>query len=83
MPLVRDNIEGVWLRDTTSIIHHLETKYPDKVRSAMKLSFLISNSNIFWQAVSTLTGDPVSDFFCLLMEDWADEYLWRPAMYNR
>ena len=40
VPLVRDNIEGVWLRDTTSIIHHFETKYPDKVRSAMKLSFL-------------------------------------------
>ena len=31
VPLVRDNIEGVWLRDTTSIIHHLEAKYPDKV----------------------------------------------------
>ena len=31
VPFVRDNIEGVWLRDTTSIIHHLEAKYPDKV----------------------------------------------------
>ena len=31
VPLVRDNIEGIWLRDTTSIIHHLEAKYPDKV----------------------------------------------------
>jgi len=64
VPLVRDNIEGAWLRDTTSIIHHLEAKYPDK-------------------APSTLTGDPVADFFSLLLEDWADEYLWRPAMYYR
>ena len=31
VPFVRDNIEGVWLRDTTSIIHHLESKYPEKV----------------------------------------------------
>ena len=31
VPFVRDNIEGTWLRDTTSIIHHLEAKYPEKV----------------------------------------------------
>ena len=31
VPFVRDNIEGIWLRDTTSIIHHLESKYPEKV----------------------------------------------------
>ena len=43
------------------------------------LTFLKS----FWQAPSTLTGDPVADFFSLLLEDWADEYLWRPAMYYR
>ena len=32
VPLVRDNSEGIWLRDTTSIIDHLEQKYPDKVK---------------------------------------------------
>ena len=25
----------------------------------------------------------MADFFSLLLEDWADEYLWRPAMYYR
>ena len=88
VPFVRDNIEGIWLRDTTSIIHHLETKYPDKVEKTIfirrkLLLFKDSHLNSFLQAGSTLTGDPVADFFSLLLEDWADEYLWRPAMYYR
>ena len=88
VPFVRDNIEGIWLRDTTSIIHHLEAKYPDKVEIAMIIRqkhFLskVYHLNSFCQALSTLTGDPVADFFSLLLEDWADEYLWRPAMYYR
>jgi len=31
----------------------------------------------------TLPSDQVESFLCLLLEDWADEYLWRPAMYYR
>jgi len=28
-------------------------------------------------------GDPEQRFFCLLLEDYADEWLWRPAMHYR
>lgn len=30
-----------------------------------------------------LPQDPVQAFFCLLLEDYADEWLWRPAMHFR
>lgn len=29
------------------------------------------------------TGDPVTDFFIRLMEDYADEWMWRPAIFSR
>lgn len=29
------------------------------------------------------TGDPVTDFFLRLMEDYADEWMWRPAILSR
>jgi len=30
-----------------------------------------------------IPGDPVQAFFCFLIEDYADEWLWRPAMHYR
>ena len=30
-----------------------------------------------------LPEDPVQRFVCLLLEDWADEWWWRPAMHYR
>lgn len=30
-----------------------------------------------------LSGDPVTDFFVRLLEDYADEWLWRPAILSR
>ncbi|WP_240732861.1 glutathione S-transferase [Halioglobus maricola] len=30
-----------------------------------------------------LPADPVQAFLCLLLEDWADEWWWRPAMHYR
>jgi glutathione S-transferase len=30
-----------------------------------------------------IPGDPEQAFFCLLLEDYADEWLWRPAMHYR
>ena len=32
---------------------------------------------------SILPEDPVQNFICLLIEDWADEWWWRPAMHYR
>jgi glutathione S-transferase len=34
-------------------------------------------------AAPLLPADPVQRFFCLLLEDYADEWLWRPAMHFR
>ncbi len=30
-----------------------------------------------------IPGDPLQAFVCLLLEDWADEWWWRPAMHYR
>lgn len=54
--------DGVWLRDTTSIIEHLEVRYP---------------------ASSVLPEDAYQRFFCRLIEDYADEWMWRPALHYR
>jgi glutathione S-transferase len=32
---------------------------------------------------AVLPGDPFQAFFCRLLEDWADEWLWRPALHYR
>jgi len=32
---------------------------------------------------SILPKNPVQNFICLLIEDWADEWWWRPAMHYR
>ena len=41
----------------------------------------------WFEAQSTLTSimppDPLQAFVCLLLEDYADEWLWRPAMHYR
>jgi glutathione S-transferase len=54
--------DGVWLRDTTSIIEHLEREYPQS---------------------SVLPDDPYQRFVCRLIEDYADEWMWRPALHYR
>jgi len=32
---------------------------------------------------AVIPADPVQDFFCRLLEDYADEWLWRPALHYR
>lgn len=32
---------------------------------------------------AVLSGDPVTDFFIRLLEDYADEWMWRPAILSR
>jgi len=36
-----------------------------------------------YRAAAVLPDDPASAFFCRLLEDYADEGLWRPALYYR
>ena len=36
-----------------------------------------------YQSPSVIPGDPLQRFFSLLLEDYADEWLWRPAMHYR
>lgn len=36
-----------------------------------------------YPAAAVLPEDPVAAFFCRLLEDYADEGLWRPALYYR
>ena len=35
------------------------------------------------QENTILPKDPVQSFVCFLIEDWADEWWWRPAMHYR
>ncbi|MGB0142786.1 MAG: glutathione S-transferase N-terminal domain-containing protein, partial [Luminiphilus sp.] len=36
-----------------------------------------------YQDNSIVPSDPVQAFVCFLLEDWADEWWWRPAMHYR
>ncbi len=54
--------DGEWLRDSTSLIFHLEKEYPEG---------------------NVIPEDPYHAFFNYLLEDYADEWLWRPAMHYR
>jgi len=36
-----------------------------------------------FQHSSIIPKDPVQAYICFLIEDWADEWLWRPAMHYR
>jgi glutathione S-transferase len=68
VPLVHDKrsstpAHAAWLRDTSSIIEHLEGSVAPSRR--------------------VIPACPVQAFFVHLLDDWADEFLWRPAMYFR
>lgn len=63
-----------WLRDTTAIIEYLEND-----------PLLRSQANTAHPSTpfSILPSDPYLQFFHYLFEDFADEFLWRPAMFLR
>jgi glutathione S-transferase len=61
VPIVERD-DGRWMSDSTPIIQHLETEFPDK---------------------SVMPSDPTVRFIALLIEDYADEWLWRAAMHYR
>ena len=54
--------DGRWMSDSTPIIRHMETEFPER---------------------TVLPSDPVVRFIALLIEDYADEWLWRCAMHYR
>lgn len=57
-----------WLTDTTPIIEYFESNESD---SSLNVSFPV------------IPKCPVQGFVSRLLEDYADEWLWRPAMYYR
>eukprot|EP00927_Polykrikos_kofoidii_P051773 TRINITY_DN45563_c0_g1_i1.p1 TRINITY_DN45563_c0_g1~~TRINITY_DN45563_c0_g1_i1.p1 ORF type:complete len:467 (+),score=58.33 TRINITY_DN45563_c0_g1_i1:111-1511(+) len=72
MPFLEDRRDTTpadrrWLRDTTSIIEYLEN---DVSLAIMPPTGIIPSC-------------PVKSFLSFLVEDYADEELWRPAMYYR
>ena len=54
--------EGEFMWDSTSMIHHLERRFPEP---------------------AVLPLDPVQRFLCYVVEDAADEWLYRPAVGTR
>jgi glutathione S-transferase len=54
--------DGRFMTDSTPMILHFETEYPDR---------------------GILPEDPVVEFIAHLIEDYADEWLWRAAMHYR
>jgi glutathione S-transferase len=61
IPVVRTP-EGEWAWDTTELIHHLETRFPEP---------------------ALLPPEPVQRFLDAALEDFADEWLYRPAVGSR
>ena len=53
---------GEFMWDSTSMIHHLELRFP---------------------LPSVLPADPAQRFLCYVLEDAADEWLYRPAVGSR
>src|SRR5262245_54594864 len=53
---------GEFMWDSTSMIHHLELRFPEP---------------------AVLPTDPVQRFLCYVLEDAADEWLYRPAVGTR
>ncbi len=56
------NPDGVFMWDSTAVIHHLERRFPER---------------------SVLPPDPVQRFLCYVIEDVADEWLYRAAVGSR
>ncbi len=61
VPIVERD-DGRWMSDSTPIIQHMETEFPER---------------------PVIPSDPVVRFIALLIEDYADEWLWRSAMHYR
>ena len=61
MPVV-ETPAGEFMWDSTSMIHHLEHRFPEP---------------------AVLPPDPVQRFVCYVLEDVADEWLYRPAVGTR
>ena len=56
------NPDGVFMWDSTAVIHHLELRFPER---------------------PVLPPDPVQRFLCYVIEDVADEWLYRAAVGSR
>jgi glutathione S-transferase len=61
IPVVRTP-DGEWAWDTTELLHHLETRFPEP---------------------ALLPPDPLQRFLDAALEDFADEWLYRPAVGSR
>jgi len=61
MPIVERD-DGRWMSDTTPMLLHLESEYPDK---------------------PIMPAAAAVGYIARLIEDYADEWLWRPAMHYR
>jgi glutathione S-transferase len=68
VPVLHDRKEDKWLHDSTSTIEYLDSD-ASGVGSGPK--------------VVPLEENQVHRFFSFLLEDYADESLWRPALYYR
>src|SRR5512139_1966918 len=54
--------DGVFMWDSTAVIHHLEMRFGDRL---------------------VVPPDPVQRFLCYVIEDFADEWLYRAAVGSR
>eukprot|EP01126_Amoeba_proteus_P031691 TRINITY_DN3102_c0_g2_i2.p1 TRINITY_DN3102_c0_g2~~TRINITY_DN3102_c0_g2_i2.p1 ORF type:complete len:310 (+),score=42.86 TRINITY_DN3102_c0_g2_i2:37-966(+) len=70
VPVLHDSARDLWLRDTTSIIEYFEEN-PTYWKESLEHHSSIQPSC------------PASGFLERLLEDYADEWLWRPALFYR
>lgn len=67
VPVVHDVKNDIWLSDTTPLIEYFENH--------------IDNQSL--NCIPILPSCPIQQFFSFLIGDFADEGLWRPAIYYR
>jgi len=80
VPVVHDKKENIWLSDSSPIIEYFE-KYLEDLNTVTPLGVQLSLPH--YKALDILPKDPVQLFFSHLLGDFADEWLWKPAIYYR
>lgn len=80
VPAVHDKKEDIWLSDSTPVIEYFE-KHLEDLNTVVPKGTQLSLPQ--YKPLDLFPKDPVQLFFSHLLGDFADEWLWKPAIYYR